>query len=32
VAKAGWDPGSAILTDLGDIGLWRCGHSTTLWP
>jgi hypothetical protein len=30
VKKAGWDPGSAVLAYLGDIGLWRCGHPTTL--
>jgi len=32
VAKAGGDPASAVPTDLGDVGLWRCGHSTTLGP
>ena len=32
VAKAGWDPGSAVLADLGDVGVWRCGHTTTLGP
>jgi hypothetical protein len=32
VAKAGGDPGSAVLTDPGDVGLWWCGHSTTLGP
>lgn len=23
VAKAGWDPGSAVSVDPGDVGLWR---------
>jgi hypothetical protein len=32
VAKAGWDPGSAVFADLGDVGLWRCGHAITLGP
>ena len=31
-AKAGWYPVSAVLTDLGHVGLWRFGHPTTLWP
>lgn len=26
VEKAGWDPGSAVLADLGDVRLWWCGH------
>jgi hypothetical protein len=25
VAKTGWDPGSAVLADLGDVGLWGAG-------
>src|SRR5215469_15014932 len=32
MAKVGWDPGPAVLADLGDVGLWRCGHTTTLGP
>jgi antitoxin YefM len=32
VAKAGRDPGSAVLADPDDVGLWRCGHPTTLEP
>jgi hypothetical protein len=32
VAKAGWDPASTVLTDLGDVSLRRCGHLTTLEP
>jgi hypothetical protein len=30
VEKAGWDPGSAVLADLGDVGLWWCWHPTTV--
>jgi hypothetical protein len=29
-AKASWDAGSAVLTDPGNVSLWRCGHVTTL--
>ena len=32
VAKAGWEPASAVLTDPGDVGLGRCGHLATLGP
>lgn len=32
VAKARWDPGSAVLADPGNIGLWRHRHPTTLGP
>jgi hypothetical protein len=32
VANASWDAGSAVLADPGNIGLWRCGHVTTLRP
>jgi hypothetical protein len=32
VAEAGGDPGSAVPADPGDVGLWRCGHTTTLEP
>jgi len=32
VAKAGWDPASTVLADLGDVSLRRCGHLTTLEP
>jgi hypothetical protein len=32
VPKAGWNPVPAILADLGDLGLGRCGHTTTLEP
>ena len=32
VAKAGGDPGSAVLTDPGDVGLGRCGQLATLGP
>jgi len=32
VAKAGWDTGSAVSADPGDVGLWGCGHPTTLGP
>ena len=31
-AKASWDAGSAVLTDPGNVSLWRCGHVTTLRP
>jgi hypothetical protein len=30
MAKAGRYPGPAIHADLGDVGLWRFGHPTTL--
>ena len=32
LAKADWDPGSAVAADPGDVGLWRCRHPTTLGP
>ena len=32
VAKAGWEPASAVLTDPGDVGLGRCGQLATLGP
>ena len=30
VAQAGWDPSLAVLSDLGEVGLRRCGHLITL--
>jgi hypothetical protein len=30
VPEAGRHPGAAVLADPGDVGLWRCGHSSTL--
>jgi hypothetical protein len=32
VAKTRWDPAPAVLADLGDVSLRRCGHLTTLEP
>jgi hypothetical protein len=32
IPKAGRHPGAAVLADLGDVGLWRCEHPTTLGP
>jgi antitoxin YefM len=30
VPEAGRHAGAAVLADPGDVGLWRCGHSSTL--
>ena len=32
VAKASRDASLAVLADAGNVGLWRCGHVTTLRP
>jgi len=32
VPEAGRHPGAAVLTDPGDVSLWRCGHPSTLGP
>jgi hypothetical protein len=32
VAKASRDPRLAVPADPGDVGLWRCRHTTTLGP
>jgi hypothetical protein len=29
-AQPGWDLGLAVPSDLGEVGLRRCGHLTTL--